>query len=282
MSEPDKQADWRGLRRTLGVRQDYFAHKTGVYRTKLSNWEHGKIALTDEELRRVVEAIDEIIIERSEARNLKAWEKFASPKCVEAGAACQRLRRASGISQIMLAKKVGINQSSLSLFENGYMDLSDEVLERLNKTLVEMAKTTATKLGTDVGSVDRQPGVQLRNLLDQDFLAGRPTVFSSIPSSIQQNTVEREQNRNLRKQIEIMKEIIEIQDGLITKGIDGPALVAEAAKKDEEIAALKQRVKDLMEMYDIGSQAVAATARYEELRGRVQKPVVADDKEEPE
>ena len=79
-----------------------------------------------------------------------------------------------------------------------------------------------------------------------------------------------------------MKQIIEIQDNLITKGIDGPALVAEAAKKDVEIAALKQRVKDLMEMYDIGSQAVAATARYEELREKVQKPVVADDEEESE
>ena len=54
---------FRKLRHCLGIRQVWLAKQTGIYRTKLSDFELGHLQLTADELQRVKDAVGSVVRE---------------------------------------------------------------------------------------------------------------------------------------------------------------------------------------------------------------------------
>ena len=111
----------RDLRQHLGISQIEISQRVGVSQSALSRWENRGKGLNDE----VLAKIEQIIRERVPA---SAPERRES---AQDGRACSRIRTALGLKQQKVADLAGINRTTLSMFENGYQNLSAQDFENL-------------------------------------------------------------------------------------------------------------------------------------------------------
>src|SRR6266699_3082647 len=133
----------RKTRKGHGLTLAQIASETKISLSKLSRWENAKAKLTPEELKRAMAVLDRAVMRKTES--------VPGPLQDYNGPAVKQLRRAYGISQVELAKRAGIAQSVLSLFENAYVAFEPKELQGLKaalNSLIERRKATLPKTVT--------------------------------------------------------------------------------------------------------------------------------------
>lgn len=113
------------LRKHLGISQFDLSRRVGISQSSLSRWERSGKGLDSA----VVMEIEHLLSGRSdlEQDQLSATSADASSN----GLACARIRRSLGMKQQELAGLAGVSRASLSMFENGYLELPPESFEKL-------------------------------------------------------------------------------------------------------------------------------------------------------
>ncbi len=149
----------------------------------------------------------------------------------------RKLRAACGRSQQELAIAANISQSKLSRFETGDQDLSEAAFLRVEDALLAAMDAHRAELVT----ADRFIG--LENLAMVAGYAPSPRFDSTTARLI---STQRELITLLRQELDV------------------------SIAKDARIAELEQRVSDLRELYDAGTQAALAHAKFEELKEKVE------------
>lgn len=222
----------RKMRRGLGIRQVWLSKQTGIYRTKLSQWERGQIELTASELLKVGDAIGAVVKERSEAGTLPR-PKVALPQAsIEQGRAVAETRRSWGVTQSELARAIKKPADTISLFENGYIELDAEELEQLNKALTVLVNKKKAKAGLSKlqsSLVDREP---------ESF--GKVTSLASLKSFAPKRTEAEKEAAGLRD--EYVKHLEKLNETL-TKMIS--AYQEHEKEQDAEIANLNKLFEGL-------------------------------------
>jgi transcriptional regulator with XRE-family HTH domain len=122
----------RRMRKGHGLTLAVLAKETKMSLSKLSRWENAKAKLTPAELETVMGVIDRAIMRKT--------ENVPGPLQDYNGPAVKQLRRAYGISQVELAARADIAQSSLSLLENGYVTFEPKELQALKAALDFLVK----------------------------------------------------------------------------------------------------------------------------------------------
>ena len=143
----------RKMRHCLGIRQVWLAKQTGIYRTKLSDFELGHLELTADELQRVKDAVGSVVRDRAKARTLPAPHGQLSQDSLMQGEVVKQLRCWYGITQAELGRKCGLSHDSISLFENGYFELDRSEQTRMDKALEDMISQKRAKLGLPPAAV---------------------------------------------------------------------------------------------------------------------------------
>lgn len=97
-----------------------------------------------------------------------------------------------------------------------------------------------------------------------------PAAFARVQSAIVDALAERTWEKRLREIIASQKEIITLQRELLDKWeSDGREAVGElTGPKDARIAELEKQVRELRELYDVGTMVALAHEQFEELRGQ--------------
>ena len=178
----------RKMRKGHGLTLAVLAKETGISLPKLSRWEHDKAKLTPEEVEKVMAAIDRAVIRQAES--------VPGPLADHGGGAVKRLRRLYGINQLELAKRAGIAQSVISLFENAYADFEPEELQALEVALNSLIEEKKSSLPASVS---------LQSLLT---LGKKPHAKQSAEKGLQQlRELQQKQIANLEKQCLDLEEI---------------------------------------------------------------------------
>jgi transcriptional regulator with XRE-family HTH domain len=117
---------FRKMRRGLGLRQLEMSKATGIEQSRLSRWENGHIELSRAEILKIGDVIDVAIAtrERGPSPAKPNWEAD--------------YRRRNGVTQHELAQKLGLDDNTISMFENGHINLDKETHGKLVKTLCEL------------------------------------------------------------------------------------------------------------------------------------------------
>lgn len=218
MSESQKEfrKAIREMRKLLRLPQSWVAAKSGVDRSMLSQWENGKIELTDAQTLSIGRVIGAVVKERAEANILPAPQvQNGSP-----GRYVAQERKEWGITQLELADKADMAEDSISLFENGYVELESEELRSLYSALNSLVDKKRSKLG-----IPKPEGVPLSSLA---------SLAIASPVQRQVSTEER-----LRKQVELLEE------ALSSRKEAGAALEKVRAIQDEIIEELKTEIARL-------------------------------------
>lgn len=104
-----------------GLTQEQLASMVGVNRRQISEWECEKRIMPLQALQRIAAVLDLDWISLASAQMLKNIEQ--SP--------IERIRKQKGVSQIELAKAIGVSQSLISNCENGVIKPKPELLEKI-------------------------------------------------------------------------------------------------------------------------------------------------------
>ena len=169
---------FRSMRHCLGIRQVWLAKQTGIYRTKLSDFELGHLELSADELQRVKDAVGGVVRERAEAGTLPPPHGRLSQDSLMQGKVVKQLRCWYGITQAELGRKCGLSHDSISLFENGYFELDRSERTRMDKaledTLAEGAKLDTASNGDPSAEIARRIAKVRRNRSAKRPLSPRP------------------------------------------------------------------------------------------------------------
>ena len=224
----------RKMRRSLGLRQAWLAKQTGIYRTKLSEWERGRVELTADELQRVGDAIGAIVGERANIGTLPSPEAAPSQSSVERGRTVADARRSWGITQAELARTAEMAEDVISLFENGYTELDPSELARVTKALTALINKKRAKVGRLV---------PLKSLL-------RPLPVEQAPAQKEEAHDARgvllKANADLKRQVADLQGIREIQAKQIAN-LETQCLNLEeiATLRHAQIEGLKRKLSSL-------------------------------------
>jgi transcriptional regulator with XRE-family HTH domain len=247
----------RKFRRNLGLTQVGLAQRAGISASKLSRWEARKSELTSDEQARLESALDLALAQRAEV----IAGPLTSPDCKS----FKQLRQMFGIGQAELARKAGLAQSTVSLFENGHVQLSEKDRLALEKAFDALEKA---------GNLGEKRGILLSSLLkpqtllrpyDEDLAARKriaesPTLLRDLLNIGKEEAAYKAATERL---IECQERIIATQAELIElyKGEHG--------ESSEEIARLEERNKLLIELLNVETDKGLATKKSEELREQV-------------
>jgi len=220
----------RKMRRGLGIRQVWLSKQTGIYRTKLSQWERGQIELTAGELLKVGEAIGAVVKERSEAGTLPRPKVALPQTSIEQGKAVAETRRSWGVTQSELARAIKKPEDTISLFENGYIELDAEELDNLNNALSALVNKKRAKAG--LSKLERLQS----SLVDKEPDSfGKVTSLASLKSFAPKRTEAEKEAAGLRD--EYVKHLKKLNETL-TKMIS--AYQEHEKEQDAEIANLNK------------------------------------------
>ncbi len=189
--------------------------------------------------------------------------------------AIRKFRKQLKLSQAEFAKLAGIGQQMLSRFELGTRDLSPEAFARVEDAITEaLARKRAAVQGAgrlvplsnlllSKDQVDQEASFQEYKRVHEDLVARygprwRET-FKALGEAGRELWILKEQNRLLQELVGKQYEVLGFCQELIN----------ENETKDAKIFKLEEKVNELRELYDVGTQAVTATARYEELREKL-------------
>ena len=208
--------------------------------------------------------------------------------------AIRSARQALGWTQVTLAQKAKMDQSKISLYERGQIELTPEELARVEdavssakiprrfahefqrkfrrqqagmsqQELANKAQISRSKLSRWESGLLELTAVELARV--EGALIGKPALVGNLAYLRHAGPIVRPdpdlQVRNLEEQIRILKKLVDAQRELISLF---PEVLGE---KDAKIVELEKKIADLRELYDVGTQAVVATARYEELREKI-------------
>jgi transcriptional regulator with XRE-family HTH domain len=213
--EKEIRKAFREMRQWSGLSQIELAKRTGLSSDKLARWEKGQAKFNDQEISRLGSALDAAAIARAET---------AKGPLAGSGAEVKSLRKAYGITQEELARRTGMTQAAISLFENGYNPkkekdsiLSASMLAVLDKLVGE--RDPHVKRGVPLASlaqpVRRSPEEQLRKEVEllREALASRKKV-ETISEEIRanQNEIIEEYKSEIARLELLNKEISESKD----------------------------------------------------------------------
>jgi transcriptional regulator with XRE-family HTH domain len=225
--------------RGLGLNQVWMGKQAGVHRTKISRWLSGQVELTEDELFKLGEAIDAALMKRGIPGVVTPEQ---ATEDLRKGSVLRRWREEWGIGQAEAGKRAGLSQGAVSGFEQGKLDLDPARVEQLFKAVSSLIEERRA-------SIPRVPLSSLRSLRD---IAARPT--ESNLDDIR------------KKLIAAQREYIEF-------------LKKKSSDKDTKIAALEKRVADLQSLYEAGTEAALAHAKFEELREKLTVPDTSEEEQ---
>jgi len=131
----------RAMRERLRISQMEMSRRVGVTQSALSRWERTGRGLTEPEICQ----FGKLIEDRS---NSQEESLIAGNEGADNGRVSARIRKALGMKQQEISDLSGISRTMLSMFENGYLELSSSDLEnvvRILQTQVEQRGYKATK-----------------------------------------------------------------------------------------------------------------------------------------
>ncbi len=211
----------RKVRKDLGLRQGRLAELAGIHRSTISLWENGKVKLPDEAVLKISRAISEVMLARSEEQALP-YPRAKNPVVAKVLA---RRRREWRITQVELAHKLNLASDTISLWENGYVELEDSEEERLGEELDKLIEQKRVKLGLPAEKSEMVP---------LSALAGprKDTDFQPLHKKVE---------ASLKEIIANQKEIIEEYEAEIARL---ELLNKETSEsKDREIQALREQLE---------------------------------------
>jgi transcriptional regulator with XRE-family HTH domain len=177
-----------------------------------------------------------------------------------------RRRELLGLTQAQLAHRAGVGSTWLVMIEKGKINITaekiktstQEKLARVWQVLDSVRKEREKQLGQLGTLADLRAPKDTRELARWDNLTN-PNFLTN-------------QNRQLKEEIRRLHEVLAAQKELLSEAMAcWQDLIKETESKDTRIAELEKKVSDLQELYEVGTAAVVATARYEELREKVKK-----------
>jgi transcriptional regulator with XRE-family HTH domain len=265
---------FRKMRLGLGLSQIALGKSAGLSSDKLARWEKGQAKFNDEEMERLGKALDVQLAVRAEGT--------PGPLTSSDSKALKWLRRAYGITQEKLARRVGLTQTDVSLFENGYTTLSPEEISKVEKAIdslrVEQGAKPFMQLSSLLGTQPANKPV-LSDLLSAGKVTEAHTykdyLSSLAPPTNEEMTRQRDKIIALQtEQIEGYRKITKTNNEIIAllkeadpgkTAAENAALLEQIEKKDAEIAALREW---------LNAEEVAATThdKAAELRERVSIP----------
>ena len=117
----------QAMRISAGMSQAQLAYRAGISRTTLSAYENGK---------RNVRNMSDDLASRIAAALQCSIDDVRSPiDTPNPTSNLKELRRAAGITQVELARKIGVTQAAISLYERGIRTIPDETAERIAAVL---------------------------------------------------------------------------------------------------------------------------------------------------
>ncbi|PYV72714.1 MAG: hypothetical protein DMG96_25100 [Acidobacteria bacterium] len=135
---------FRKMRQGLRISTARLARETGIYRTRLSEWENGRVDLTPEEELKIGDAMDAVLTKRGLPGVITPEEAANDAR---KGSVLARLRDQFRITQTALAEKAEMNQSKISSFEKGDVELSAAQEEKLFTAFNDLVAEQAAKMG---------------------------------------------------------------------------------------------------------------------------------------
>lgn len=117
----------QAMRISAGMSQAQLAYRTGISRTTLSSYENGK---------RNVRNMSDDLASRIAAALQRSIDDVRSPiDTPKPTSNLKELRRAAGITQVELARQIGVTQAAISLYERGIRPIPDDTAERIADAL---------------------------------------------------------------------------------------------------------------------------------------------------
>jgi transcriptional regulator with XRE-family HTH domain len=140
---------FRKMREGLGIPQTVLANKVGMSDSKLSRWENGQGDLSSEEMDRIGDVLDVALSERVAATS--------GPLASSEREAVKLLRKLYGIGQIELARKAELSQATISLYENGHIELDAEQLEAVEHAIETLIAMRSKRLPVPLSTLAGKP-----------------------------------------------------------------------------------------------------------------------------
>jgi DNA-binding XRE family transcriptional regulator len=140
------QRAFRKMVRSFHLNPMLLARDARLDASRLRRWAKGKVDLTEPELVQLGAAVDSVLIVRARTPEISKPSPLVEPPSPEWGGAIRRQRQTWGIAQSELARRVGIAQGTVSLFENGYLVLNPENSKKLERVLAALVKQKRSRL----------------------------------------------------------------------------------------------------------------------------------------
>jgi transcriptional regulator with XRE-family HTH domain len=286
MNRKERQT-FRRLRKTLRLSQAWIAKQAGISQSRVSGWEMGRVELTPDEEDRIGEAIEAVVIKRGIPGQVTPEQ---AAEDLRKGTILSRLREEYGVTQAELAEKAEINQSTVSGFERGNVDLSPTQVEQLFKAFNDLLAERAAKASTSTLASLRSP--RDPRAVERDKIRQDPAFQLEVAHEAGKELWNK--NAELRKQLAYLQEKVRLFDELIASykkrvstddeliAAYQEALEKTGSEKDAQIAELEKKVEELRTLYEAGTEAALAHAKFEELRAKVSVPDIEDNEPSPE
>lgn len=177
---------FRAIREQSGISQFDVARQVGITQSALSRWERSGRGLTEEVIAKIYNAL-----ESRDGTGADTGEPKFTPvgESASDGRVCARIRKTLRMKQQEIADLAGISRTSLSMFENGYLELPREDFEevfRLLERLVEERGYEAAKGSANNGAFGRGYHVEVsQGELDHLFAAAKHEGLRKLESQME-------------------------------------------------------------------------------------------------
>jgi DNA-binding transcriptional regulator YiaG len=232
VTDREMRANFCKMRRALGLPQPWFAKQTGINSTLISAWETGRRKLSPDQITNLFDALNIAVIERANEKALPPAS--VSQNSTLQGSAVAALRNRWGISQAEAARESGIADATISLAENGYVELTEAEWQSIYDALYGLVNKKRALLKLP----PLEKAVPLSTLKGQDTketIKADPKFQLAVAHRAGRTLFE--ENKNLREKVRLLEQIHE-QD---RKTIDG---------NDEKIALWHARIEQLEEFLE--------------------------------
>jgi len=221
---------YREMRRWLGLTQIALAKSAGLSSDKLARWEKGQAKFNEEDISKLGSALDAATIVRAET---------VKGPLAGSGVAVRSLRKSYGITQEELARRAGMTQAAISLFENGWDALDPQEAKQLYAACEELVRERdhSRPSGVPLASLASLRGarpVQRPASLEEQLRKEVELLREALASRKKVETISEEVRANLKEIIEEYKSDITRLE-LLNKEI--------GESKDREIQSLREQLQ---------------------------------------
>ena len=201
--EREVRKAYREMRRWLGLTQIALAKSAGLSSDKLARWEKGQAKFIEEDISKLGSALDAATIVRAET---------VKGPLAGSGVAVRSLRKSYGITQQQLARRAGMTQAAISLFENGWDALDPQEAKQLYAACEELvrerdhSRPSGVPLGTALGGGPGKKGRGCVESLQEKIRTNQDEIIADLKKIIEEYKAEITRLELLNKEISESKD----------------------------------------------------------------------------